>query len=198
MRRVNELALPVRPLSWWQWWHLLCIGLEPSLCSAEKTFLTKITWSSFQTPGMKNYKRRLFPSTTERIQKTSVPLGLNNKKKKTSFPLPDWKNKKDIWERVPYTKFTWHPVHKPYETGLKNSECFCWKCLYSLTPKIDFSDLYSISGDELITKEENWWTSYMELFPKFLFRYGTSLPVQTVRSSVMSVFHLIWSYTRQI
>ena len=69
------------------------------------------------------------------------------------------------WGRVPYTKFTWHPVHKPYETGLKNSKCFHWKYLYSLTAKIDFSDLYSISGDELITKEENWWTSYMELFP---------------------------------
>ena len=69
--------------------------------------------------------------------------------------------------RVPYTKFTWHPVHKPYETGLKNSKCFCWKCLYSLTAKIDFSDLYSISGEELIIKEENWWTSYMELFPNF-------------------------------
>ena len=67
--------------------------------------------------------------------------------------------------RVPYTKFTWHLVHKPYETGLKNSKCFCWKCLYCLTAKIDFSDLYSISGEELTTKEENWWTSYMELFP---------------------------------
>ena len=66
--------------------------------------------------------------------------------------------------RIPYTKFTWHPVHKPYETGLKNSKCFAWKCLYSLTAKIDFSDLYSISGDELIAKEETWWTSYMELF----------------------------------
>ena len=29
-RRVNELAWPLRPLLWWQWWHHLCIGLEPS------------------------------------------------------------------------------------------------------------------------------------------------------------------------
>ena len=38
-------------------------------------------------------------------------------------------------------KVTWHPVHKSYETGLKNSKCFCWKCLYSLTAKFDFSDM---------------------------------------------------------
>ena len=37
--------------------------------------------------------------------------------------------------------------------------------MYSLTAKIDFSNLYSISRDELITEEENLWTSYMELFP---------------------------------
>ena len=66
-------------------------------------------------------------------------------------------------ERVPY-------VHKPYETGMKNSKCFLWKCLYSLNAKIDFSNLYSISGDELITIEENWWTSYMELSQKTVSR----------------------------
>ena len=71
------------------------------------------------------------------------------------------------WERVPYMKFTRHPVHKLYETGLKNYKSFCWKCLYSLTTNIDFSDLHSISGEELITKEENLSTSYMELFPYF-------------------------------
>ena len=41
--------------------------------------------------------------------------------------------------------------------------CSCTHCA-----KIDFSDLYLISGDELITKEEHWWTSCMELFPNKL------------------------------
>ena len=59
-----------------------------------------------------------------------------------------------------------------------SSELRIWnssrKRLYSLTAKIDFSDLYSISWDILITSGENWWTSYRELFPclgllKFLF-----------------------------
>ena len=50
---------------------------------------------------------------------------------------------------------------------LEHFKCFCWQCLYSLTAKIDFSDLYSISGEELIIKEENGWTSYMKLFPNF-------------------------------
>ena len=72
-------------------------------------------------------------------------------------------------------------MHKPYETGLKNTKCFCWKCLYSLTAKIDFSDLYSISGDELITKEENWWTSYMELFPSPEIEYWSEKSILAVR-----------------
>ena len=42
--------------------------------------------------------------------------------------------------------------------------------MYFLTAKIDFSDLYSISGEELIIIEENWWTSYMELFPTWIIR----------------------------
>ena len=48
-------------------------------------------------------------------------------------------------------------MHKPYETGLKNSESTCVfiENTCTLTAKIDFSDLYSIFGDELITKEEN-------------------------------------------
>ena len=50
------------------------------------------------------------------------------------------------------------PCAQTHETGLKNFKCFCWKCLYSLTAKIDFSDLYSISGDVLINKGENLWT----------------------------------------
>ena len=46
-----------------------------------------------------------------------------------------------VLERVPYTKFTWHPVYKLYETGLRNFKCLLWKCLYFLTPEIDFSDM---------------------------------------------------------
>ena len=44
--------------------------------------------------------------------------------------------------------------------GKKMSELRIWNSF------LDFSDLYSISGEKLIIKEENWWTSYMELFPK--------------------------------
>ena len=58
--------------------------------------------------------------------------------------------------------------------------CFHWKYLYSLTAKIDFSDLYSISRDKLIYIEEKWWTSYMELFPtmKTWLKIESKLPCQ--------------------
>ena len=44
-------------------------------------------------------------------------------------------------EKVPYKKFTWHPVYKPYETGLKMFKYLHSKCLYFLTAEIDFYDM---------------------------------------------------------
>jgi hypothetical protein len=36
------------------------------------------------------------------------------------------------------------------------------------------------------------------IWAKFLFGYGTGLPVRAVGSSVVSVFHHVWSHTPQI
>ena len=48
-----------------------------------------------------------------------------------ALSIPDSPYNKFTLERVPYTKSTWHPVYKPYGTGLKN--CFIENaCIRSL------------------------------------------------------------------